>query len=616
MEGSSIHVQRNIRQAVIFGLLFVFGVFSSGVFSATAAPLKGYEALHVETRGSMSFAPGEERTLELVYKNIGSKAWNRSDDAYVSLYTYGPKYRTSVFESASWFKKVQPARFDAATIKPTEIATLKLTLKAPKKTGLYAETFQLAAEDVAWIPGSAFTLQLTVVDAKTAATTAPAPTSAPKKPGPYTGSVLVRSTKNVTAYGGEVVSYTVGLLNEGTTAWQKRLIRVPDVQAADATLNAADLRHTSWFDPAIPIAKSDAPVKPGVTDLVTFQLTAPSRAGLYTARFQFVADDQTITDVEIPITVTSDAPELLSAPVLSEQPVAYQMSEPTLRVGVLIVDEETQNQVVVSCETDFDVTAGTGVALRRLPAGGFVTAYYRDGVYWYDDGAGQMLSTPEYLRFVPTEANRVCTITNFDRRVTRDGAFADNSFRNVLELRYNTAKNRAWIINELPMEQYLHGLAETSNISPMEYQKALVTAARTYALYHWERGTKHGKEFFHVDAYADQVYKGFGQEQRVPRVVQAVDETRGQIVTYENKTAITPYYSRSDGRTRAWSEVWYGSVPWLPSVPTPCDQGKVLWGHGVGLSASAALCMANQGMGWKDILSYFYVGTQLQARWP
>ena len=207
------------------------------------------------------------------------------------------------------------------------------------------------------------------------------------------------------------------------------------------------------------------------------------------------------------------------------------------------------------------------------------------------------------------------TVTNFDRRVTRGSAFADNTFRGVLEIRYNDVKDRVWLINELKMEMYLRGLAETSNISPMEYQKALVTAARTYAFYHWTRNTKHDGEFFHVDAYLDQVYKGYGQEQRSPRITEAVEATRGRYVTYNDAIAITPYFSRSDGRTRDWSEVWGGDVPWAKGVAVPCDIGKTLWGHGVGMSASGALCMANQGMMWDEILKHFYTGIELNKKW-
>ena len=100
--------------------------------------------------------------------------------------------------------------------------------------------------------------------------------------------------------------------------------------------------------------------------------------------------------------------------------------------------------------------------------------------------------------------------------------------------------------------------------------------------------------------------------EHLPAIVRAVNETSGKIVTYQGKLAITPYYSRSDGRTRSWGEVWYGGskYPWLVSVPVPWDaaKGRTLWGHGVGMSASGALDAANDGWGYERILKYFYTG--------
>ncbi|HRH32516.1 MAG TPA: SpoIID/LytB domain-containing protein, partial [bacterium] len=184
-----------------------------------------------------------------------------------------------------------------------------------------------------------------------------------------------------------------------------------------------------------------------------------------------------------------------------------------------------------------------------------------------------------------------------------------------LEVRYNETYDRTWVINELKMEYYLRGLAETSNVSHIEFQKSLLTAARTYAFYHWQRATKHKAEGYHVDAYLDQVYRGYSQEAITPRITEAVEATRGQIVTYNGATAITAYFSRSDGRTRDWSEVWGGDVPWSKGVAVPCDEGKTLWGHGVGMSASGALCMANNGQTWDSILKYFYTGVDLGKKW-
>lgn len=118
-----------------------------------------------------------------------------------------------------------------------------------------------------------------------------------------------------------------------------------------------------------------------------------------------------------------------------------------------------------------------------------------------------------------------------------------------------------------------------------------------------------------VDAYRDQVYKGYGSEARMPQFVAAVQATAGVVVTHDGQTALTTYFASSDGRTRSWSEVWRGALPYLVSVPVACDEGKSLRGHGVGMSATGAACQARQGLGWKEIMKSYYTGIDFRREW-
>jgi hypothetical protein len=607
----------------------VLGGLFSPFAPALAAPLKGYEAVQVVASSKVSLAPGEAKTVTVGFQNVGTGTWERDSGAYVSVYTYGPKYRSSAFQDASWFGATQPAKIEEASVRPGEVGHARFVLRAPSVAGTYAETFKLAVEDVAWIPGGEFTINVTVA---ADGTTAPSPVASPPSPTsqtsptsptssiPLSASVLLRSAKKITAKANEKISYTVGIKNTGSAPWSKRALYKDGVQAA--SLDSSD---------AV-IVKSSGSVEPGAMDLIDFTFVAPSKRGAHTVTYVLAVDGEIVPDLEIdiPVEVTTSAPDVKDKPVKktpkakekkakvkSDKGIveAFDMDDPTIRVGVLIVDEETDDKVEVSCEDDWKLYDGDGGLLAELDAGESVEARYEKKRYYFDRGEGEE-RTSSYLRFVPNETNGVCTVENFDRTATRGAAYPDNQFRNVLELRYNSAKDRTWLINELTVETYLKGLGETSNISHLEFQKTLITVARTYALYHWERYTKHDEEYFHVTAYADdQVYRGYGQEKRSPRIVQSAEDTRGVVVTYDGKTAITPYFSRSDGRTRDWGEVWYGDVAWLKGVPAPCDKGKTLWGHGVGLSASEALCQANNGKEWKDILHHFYTGVDLTKRW-
>lgn len=595
--------------------------------STYAAPLKGYEALQISSSGSgkLVMAPGETKAYTISFKNIGTASWANSGPAYVSVYTYGPKYRTSAFQDASWKNAIQPAAMKEQAARTGETGTITFKLKAPKAVGTYAETFNLAADDVAWIPGGLFTVNIVVADPPKAAAQPPSVVTSPTSttsitpsPSGLSALTLIRSQKKVVAKGGEAVAYKVGIKNTGTVSWRKRELRTADIAIASVR---NETQHRSWLSQSVLVANAGADVVPGGLEYFEFTFNAPKAAGAHMVKYALAVDDQVVPGywVDIPVEVTSNAPDAVASPVLMPIPSegeSFPMTEPMLRVGILIVDGETDNQVKVSCETPWKLMGGDGSLLAELPARKAVTALYKQGRYWFDRGNG-FEKTQNFLRFVPDEPNAICTVENWDRR-NRGSDRPYNRYRNVLELHWNDTKDRAWLINELPMEWYLKGLGETSNVSHMEYQKALITAARTYATYHFERGTKRGPEFFHITGYADdQVYRGFDQEEQSPRIVRSVEETRGTTVTYEGRTAITPYFSRSAGRTYDWGEVWGGDVPWVKGVACPCDKekGYKLWGHGIGMSATEALCMANRGAGWEQILHYFYRDVALTRRW-
>ncbi|MBI2551474.1 SpoIID/LytB domain-containing protein [Candidatus Uhrbacteria bacterium] len=601
---------------------------------ALAAPMKGYEAMTVSVTSKIRMKPGETKTVSAEFLNLGPETWLKDGANFVSIYTREPNYRTSVFENAGWYKPGQPAKITETKVEKSKKGTISFVLKAPSKIGSYREPFQLAAEDKTWIPGSAFALQIEVSNdvassvpssslSSSPAVPSPSKPSQPSAPTGLSALVLIRSAKNVTARGGESIPFRVGIKNTGTATWKKREIRLPEVNVAN--FKPIETKDSTWASATQAAVVASGEVAPGSLDFIDFTFRAPSRAGRHSVQFAFAADGQVVPDffIEIPVDVTSDSGEVFNSPVRNDLPqqTFYQMDqidEPLVRVGVLIVDEETDNKVEVLCESPWQLRDERGELLAEMKAGESVWASYRSGRYRYDRGMGTE-KTNFALRFVPNAPNSICRIDNFDRRVTRKFTYPDNEFRNVLEMRYNADKDRTWMINELPIEYYLRGLAETSNVSPMEYQKSLIIAARTYAFYHWTRATKHATEGFHLSSSADdQVYNGYGQEKRAPRITEAVKATEGQVVTYNGELAITPYFSRSDGRTRAWGEVWNGSVPWLDrSVECPCDKSKgfALWGHGVGMSANEALCMANNGQSYDQILKYFYQGIQLGKKW-
>ncbi|MCI0479233.1 hypothetical protein L0Y59_01690 [Candidatus Uhrbacteria bacterium] len=568
--------------------------------------------------------PGERFVVTLAFKNIGTRTWVRDGSGYVSLYTWGPKYRTSAFKDTSWLSTSQAAKLVETSVKPGQVGTVRLEVRAPDVPGTYQESFQLAAEDTAWIDGGTVTLPIRVrtPDRYVAKDVTPSVTT---PSGSYSTVLLLTSNRNVTLTGNGRVDLTHGFKNEGTATWSTLTFRYVGITPSLGT--GSDVRDGSWPS-ATEAARAAMTTEPGHIGFVKFTLKAPAKKGNYVVSFRLMADGQDVKggEVDIPVTVTADGyvdPTPIPVPAPSGSgssvealPLTGDVStlpaEPIIRVGLFKTTDETLPVRGVS--TGMTVTRN-GAVVCTLAQGQVATVVYSRTTKTYTlSGPNCTGSSSMWYVFAATDGISPLEITDYSRPVSWLPGANDNTFRGKIELRHAPATDAVWVINELPIETYLKGIAETSNVSPLEYQKALLTAARTYAMYHVNRGTKHADEYFTVDAHLDQVYRGYGQEARSPNIVSGVELTRGQIVTYDGKLAITPYFSRSDGRTRDWTEVWYGTgFPWLKSVQVPHDIGQTLWGHGVGMSARGALYMASKDNASYDaILRHFYQGTELR----
>ncbi len=610
--------------AALVGLMALALIPAAHAAVVASPPL--YGATLISTTGSgVVISPGGTKLVTVVFKNAGVATWRNQGPNFVSIYTMDPKYRASDFADVSWRKPTQPAILKDASVPHGTTGTISFLLHAPKTPGSYTETFQLASEGAAFIPGGKFTVGITVPSGSVARaptpTATPTPVSTPTiNPTPHTlpptpsstngyaATLLLRSHKTTIPLGpGETVQIILGFKNSGTKIWNAQTLKNTGVQIA-AAASTASFHHISWAGPQDAV-QSTTPVKPGELGFFQFTMQAPNLHGTYEPHFTLNADDVAVPggDIDIPVTVTSDGMSS-GTPVLA--PIDM-ISEPTIRVGLYTTTAPT----MLLAAGDYDIYDGA-TFVETVPSGQpskiiFDFNYQRATV-----------TTPlgthvlgSRVRFVPKDPLGVFTIPSYAHPTGWNASLNDNTFRGTIELYYIPSTANLWVIDELPIEYYLRGLGETSNYSASEFQKALITAARTYAYYHVSRNTKHGG-YFHVDATYDQVYLGYGNEIRTPTLTAAVEATRGMIVMYQGQLAITPYYSRSDGRTRSWKEVWGGDgKPWLVSVPTPYDVGKTLWGHGVGMSARDALYRANAGALWDGILRYYYTDTDLARKW-
>lgn len=146
-----------------------------------------------------------------------------------------------------------------------------------------------------------------------------------------------------------------------------------------------------------------------------------------------------------------------------------------------------------------------------------------------------------------------------------------NGNRNFLgNMRFHLIGGSLVATNHVPMEEYLYGVVayEMSNSWPLEALKAQAVSARGYAI----KKLNTTRDYDIGDTASEQVYKGF--EPSYTRVIQAVNETRGKVATYNGKIIDTYYAASNGGQTDLVSNVWGSndaSYPYLVMKDDPYD---------------------------------------------
>lgn len=150
----------------------------------------------------------------------------------------------------------------------------------------------------------------------------------------------------------------------------------------------------------------------------------------------------------------------------------------------------------------------------------------------------------------------------------------------------NVYNHKLGKIQAMNMEEYLCGVlaGEMSAEFDIEALKAQALAARTYVKYKENQGSnsKHKNalvctDFRHCQEYKspEELEKRNGKawmESSYKKIKQAVDETKGQIITYKGKPILTLYFSTSSGKTENSEEVFSSAYPYLKSVDSPYDK--------------------------------------------
>lgn len=163
-------------------------------------------------------------------------------------------------------------------------------------------------------------------------------------------------------------------------------------------------------------------------------------------------------------------------------------------------------------------------------------------------------------------------------------------------INYETVDKKSPIINvynhklgktqAMDMEEYLYGVlaGEMPANFEMEALKAQALAARTYIKHKESEGksSKHKDAIVCTDFRHCQEYKSPKELEKAngkswmktsySKIKQAVDETKGQIITYQGEPILTLYFSTSSGKTENSEEVFSTKYPYLQSVDSPFDE--------------------------------------------
>lgn len=159
---------------------------------------------------------------------------------------------------------------------------------------------------------------------------------------------------------------------------------------------------------------------------------------------------------------------------------------------------------------------------------------------------------------------------------------------------YNHKKG---IVENIDIEDYLCGVlaGEMSAEFDKEALKAQAVAARTFTVYSEKTG-KHKNAAVCTDYKHCQEYKSKSEllskngqawmDKFYTKIEQAVKDTKGQIIVYEDEPILPLYFSTSSGNTENSEEVFSTKYPYLRSVDSPYDKNAPKYASNVKINNS------------------------------
>ena len=393
---------------------------------------------------------------------------------------------------------------------------------------------------------------------------------------------------------GATASLRLMVTNTGDDTWT-----ATGAEAVTVGLRWADSNSPSTRATPAPISlPNDVAAGGSVTTDITVQM--PAVPGPYRLQPDLRIGDEWFTALAV------QAP-IIDAPA--------RLATPDIRVGLLDISDNNPgvNQATIFSTAGLEVRDEGGTILASLDQDERV-AIRRDipnETHVLDLPDGTRVQTVGKVLIDPVEGSLLRLEETAPQR----------TYRGSMEFAWLANFRSAWVVNTLPMDDYLSGLVEQNDDIPWEALRASAIAFRTYA--YTVRGPRRARgALFDVAASTrhtptlytrDQVYHGYARELSGTRLRDAIHDTRGCVLTYEGRTIHAVYFSRADGRTRSWHEEWGGPIkPWAVAVDDPYSRSQTLLGHGIGLPLRSANAMAAAGANGEQILAAYYTGIDFE----
>ena len=240
-------------------------------------------------------------------------------------------------------------------------------------------------------------------------------------------------------------------------------------------------------------------------------------------------------------------------------------SEPKVRVGII----EHTPEAYFTISTPVQLVPEKGVKVRLAPTGQdkWHVALLGSEIQVQNIHIGELHRYPgKYIRIEPEDQQKSAITVH---EVTIGIQFhwqrkEDQSFRGIIEFRIDK-ENKISVINELPIEEYLRSVisSEMSGTSPISLLQSQTVIARS-----WLLAQVNAPPHLDFDVCADDHCQRYQGTQRLtPTAVQAVNDTRGQVLTYQNEICDTRYSKSCGGISENFENVWQEvRIPYLTAI--------------------------------------------------